>query len=173
LRREALVAAGGPYADGDFPEDYELWLRMQRAGLRMAKLPRVLLAWRESEGRASRTDPRYSRLAFDRLRARFLADDPRLRQGRALVYWGAGRPTRLRARHLIDYGFPPAAWLDIDPDKVGHSVWGAPVRPIEWLDRRPRPFVLVYLTAHGARAYAEGRLAEWGYRPGEDYLAVG
>ncbi|NNJ10916.1 glycosyltransferase [Chloroflexales bacterium ZM16-3] len=173
LRRSALAAAGGPYAQGPFPEDYELWLRIHQAGMPMAKLPRTLLAWREGDGRASRSDPRYSRAAFDALRARFLADDPRLRQGRDLVYWGAGRATRLRAKHLIVRGFPPSAWVDIDPDKVGHTVWGAPVRPITWLDRSPRPFVLIYLTAHGARAYAEGRLAEWGYRPGEDYLAVG
>jgi glycosyltransferase involved in cell wall biosynthesis len=173
LRRAALAAAGGPYAEGLFPEDYELWLRMHRAGLAMAKLPRTLLAWREGPGRASRLDPRYRREAFDALRARFLADDPRLRQGRDLVYWGAGRPTRLRAKRLIDQGFPPTAWIDIDPDKIGHVVWGAPVRPPAWLDRRPRPFVLIYVTAHGAREYAEGRLAEWGYRPGEDYLAVG
>lgn len=173
LRAAALGVAGGPYADGDFPEDYELWLRMHAAGLRMAKLPQVLLAWREGEGRASRTDPRYRREAFDALRARFLAADPRLGRGRDLAYWGAGRPTRLRAKRLIDRGFPPAAWIDIDPDKIGHVVWGAPVRPIEWLERRPRPFVLVYLTAHGAREYAEGRLAAYGYVAGEDYLCVG
>lgn len=173
LRRSALAAAGGHYADGAFPEDYELWLRMCHAGLALAKLPQTLLAWRESPGRASRVDPRYRREAFDILRARFLAEDARLRQGRDLVYWGAGRPTRLRARRLIDQGFPPVAWIDIDPAKIGHVVWGAPVRPPEWLACRSRPFVLIYVTAHGARAYAEGRLAEWGYRPGEDYLAVG
>jgi glycosyltransferase involved in cell wall biosynthesis len=173
LRRSALAAAGGPYAEGPFPEDYELWLRMHRAGLPMAKLPRTLLAWREGPGRASRADPRYRREAFDALRARFLAEDPRLRQGRDLVYWGAGRPTRLRAKLLIDRGFPPTAWIDIDPDKIGHIVWGAPVRPPEWLDQRPRPFVLIYVTAHGARADTERRLAARGYMPGEDYLAVG
>ncbi|MBX0327988.1 glycosyl transferase, partial [Oscillochloris sp. ZM17-4] len=86
---------------------------------------------------------------------------------------GAGRPTRLRARHLIERGFPPAAWVDIDPNKIGHVVWGAPVCPPEWLDRRPRPFVLVYVTAHGARADVEGRLAARGYLAGEDYLCVG
>ncbi|NTV65799.1 MAG: glycosyltransferase, partial [Oscillochloris sp.] len=173
LRRSALVAVGGAYYAGDFPEDYDLWLRMHQAGLAMAKLPQVLLAWRERAERTSRIDLRYRRAAFDALRAHYLAADPRLRQGRGLVYWGAGRSTRLRARHLIDKGFPPIAWIDIDPAKVGHTVWGAPVQPIDWLDRQPRPFVLVYLTAHGARAYAESRLASWGYLPGRDYLAVG
>lgn len=172
LRRAVFERLGG-YAEGPFPEDYELWLRMHAAGMAMAKLPRVLLAWRERAGRTSRVDPRYAREAFDRLRARFLARDPRLRAGRPLVFWGSGRRTRLRARHLIEHGRAPAAWIDIDPDKIGHVVWGAPVRPPAWLDQRPRPFVLVYLTAHGAREQAETWLAEWGYQPGADYLAVG
>jgi hypothetical protein len=163
----------GGYADGPFPEDYELWLRMHHAGLRMAKLARVLLLWRERDDRASRVDPRYAREAFDQLRARFLARDWRLRGGRDLVIWGAGRKTRLRARHLIEQGIRPHAWIDIDPRKIGHRVWELPVHPPEWLNRQPRPFVLVYVTTHGARDLIAGWLAQWGYQVGEDYLAVG
>jgi len=172
FRRDVMLALGG-YADGPFPEDYELWLRMHHAGLLMAKLPRVLLAWRESPGRASRSDPRYSREAFDDLRARFLAADPRLSPGRPLAYWGAGRRTRLRAAHLIGRGFPPQAWVDIDPNKIGHIVAGAPVVPPGWLDRAPRPFVLVYVANHGAREFITPILHGYGYRPGADYLFVG
>lgn len=172
LRRTVFEASGG-YRDGPFPEDYELWLRLHAAGVPMAKLPQILLRWRESPARASRTDPRYDRTNFDALRAYYLAQDPRLHQGRALVYWGAGRNTRLRARRLIERGFPPAAWIDIDPQKIGKQVWGAPVHPRSWLEHRPRPFVLVYVTNHGARALITGWLAEMGYQPGADYLFVG
>lgn len=172
LRREVLEQLGG-YAAGPFPEDYELWLRMHQAGMRMAKLPQVLLDWRERPDRTSRVDPRYAREAFDRLRARFLAQEPRLHSGRALVFWGAGRKTRLRARLLIDQGFCPIAWIDIDPRKIGQRVWGLPVQPPAWLDQRPRPFVLVYVTNHGAREYIDSLLAPLGYRLGEDYLGVG
>lgn len=172
LRRAALEAVGG-YRDGPFPEDYELWLRMHAAGMAMAKLPRTLLAWREGPARASRTDPRYARAAFDQLRAASLARDPRLRQDRALVYWGAGRTTRLRARLLIERGFPPAAWIDIDPAKIGQRVWGVTVQPRAWLAQARRPFVLVYVTNHGARALIGGWLHELGYAPGADYLCVG
>jgi glycosyltransferase involved in cell wall biosynthesis len=172
LRRAAFEQVGG-YADGPFPEDYELWLRMHHAGLRMAKLPRVLLRWRESQGRASRVDPRYARAAFDALRARYLARDPRLRADRPLVVWGAGRRTRLRAKPLFEQGLRPVAWIDIDPDKLGRTVWGLPVHPKQWLGQAPRPFVLVYVASHGARELIAGWLAELGYRAGEDYLAVG
>jgi cellulose synthase/poly-beta-1,6-N-acetylglucosamine synthase-like glycosyltransferase len=172
LRRAAALGLGG-YAEGPFPEDYELWLRMQRAGMAMARVPSVLLRWRERPDRTSRTDPRYARERFDELRARFLADDPRLRQGRPLAYWGAGRATRQRARHLIERGFAPAAWIDIDPRKIGQVVWGAPVHPPSWLAQRPQPFVLVYVASHGARELIGAQLAELGYAPGRDYLAVG
>lgn len=173
VRRDALLAVGG-YADGPFPEDYELWLRMHRAGLRMAKLPDVLLRWREHDRRASRTDARYSREAFDALRAAFVASDPRLAAGRPAVVWGAGRRSRLRARGVMERGIDPAAWIDIDPKKVGQRVWDRPVHPPEWLaGRDPRPFVLVYVTSHGARELIAARLGEMGYVPREDWLAVG
>jgi glycosyltransferase involved in cell wall biosynthesis len=172
LRREAVLELGG-YAEGPFPEDYELWLRMHQAGMAMARVPDVLLRWRERPDRTSRTDARYQRERFDELRARFLAGDARLKQQRPLVYWGAGRATRQRARHLIERGFAPAAWIDIDPRKIGQVVWGAPVHGPEWLAQEPKPFVLVYVSSHGARDLIDAELAALGYAPGVDYLGVG
>ncbi|GAB6039412.1 glycosyltransferase family 2 protein [Endothiovibrio diazotrophicus] len=176
FRREAVLALGG-YRDGDFPEDYELWLRMLRHGLRLEKLPRILLEWREAPTRLSRTDPHYAREAFDELRARYLADDPRLRAaraaGRPFAFWGAGRKTRRRSQRLIERGYPPAAWIDIDPRKLGNRLRGVPVVPPEWLARTERPFVLSYVANHGAQAEIAERLAAMGYRLGEDFLPVG
>lgn len=171
--RRAVVQELGGYTDHSWPEDYELWLRMHAAGMRMHKLPGNLLAWREHPTRATRVDPRYARDAFDTLRATYLARDPRLHSGRPLVYWGAGRVTRQRARRLIERGFPPFAWIDIDPAKIGQTIWGAPVHAPAWLNRQPRPFVLVYVTNHGARDLIAGWLGEMGYQPGRDYLGVG
>ena len=172
IRREALARVGG-YASGPFPEDYELWLRMHHAGMRMAKVPRVLLRWRERADRTSRVDPRYARDAFDHLRAAYLARDPRLRSGREIVVWGAGRKSRLRARLLMERGIRPIAWIDVDAHKVGNRVWGLPVHPPAWMERGPRPFVLVYVNNHGARDEIAAWLASRDYLPGEDWLAVG
>jgi hypothetical protein len=66
-----------------------------------------------------------------------------------------------------------SAWVDIDPRKIGRVLGGLPVHPPEWLDRRPRPFVLVYVTVHGARDLIAAALRRMGYRPGRDFLAVG
>jgi len=172
MRRAALESAGG-YADGPFPEDYDLWLRLHESGHRMGKVASVLLSWRERPDRTSRVDSRYSRDAFDRLRTRYLGRDPRLRSGRDIVVWGGGRPTRLRARLLMDQGVRFAAWVDINPRRIGKTIWGLPVHPPERLDRSPKPFVLVYVTSHGARDEIACVLDGIGYRRGRDYLCVG
>ncbi|MEG3639557.1 glycosyltransferase family 2 protein [Magnetococcus sp. PR-3] len=171
--KETVVALGG-VLEGDFPEDYELWLRLNAHGYKMEKLPQTLLKWRDSAGRLTRTHPRYSREAFDRIRARYLAKDPRLHQGRPLVIWGAGRPTRKRVAHLLEYGHSVTAWIDIDPKKIGQMLKGVPVQAPTWLEGlQPKPMVLSYVANHGARSKIEPILRKMDYQWGKDYLMVG
>ena len=174
-RRDSVIAAGA-YRHGEFPEDYELWLRLLHLGHRMEKLPQVLLDWRESDNRLSRVSENYSRTAFDRIRAHYLAQDSRIRN-RTIAFWGAGRKTRQRARHLLDKGFEPAVWIDIDPKKIGNRIQGIDVVEPAWLDRSHidelKPFVLNYVTNHGARDIARTYLHRIGYIMGQDYLEVG
>ncbi|HHH46736.1 MAG TPA: glycosyltransferase [Thiotrichales bacterium] len=163
----------GPYAQGPFPEDYELLLRALSRGARLGKHPQVLLEWRDSDARASRTDPRCMRSAFDRLRQSFLARDRRLHSGRPLAFWGAGRTTRKRMNALAGHGIAPDLWIDIDPRKIGNRIAGVPVESPEALVRPVRPFVLVLVASHGARARISDWLESHGFRRGDDYLHVG
>ena len=172
FRRDEVLALSA-YRDGLFPEDYDLWLRMNRAGMQMAKIAEILVDWREGEQRLTRCDPRYAREAFDRLRAKYLAADPRLQSLRPLVVWGAGRQTRLRAKHLLARGIEIVAWIDVDPNKIGNMVWGVPVHAPDWLDQMSRPFVLSYVTARGAKEKNSQILEGMGYHRGLDYLMVG
>jgi len=172
FRREVVQSAGG-YRDGAFPEDYELLLRLHQRGHRMAKLPEVLLDWRDSGGRLTRTDSRYAREAFDRIRAHYLARDPRLQHHRPLAFWGAGRNTRKRVAHLQEHGFRPSVWIDIDPRKIGNIIDGARVVEPTWLAREEKPFVLSYVSNHGARDLIAAELQTMDYREGRDYLMVG
>jgi len=171
FRKERIIAAGD-YKDGEFPEDYELWLRLLHGGHKMMKLDEVLIDWRESEGRLSRTSSRYSAAAFEKLRADYLAKDARL-QGRQIVFWGAGRKTRQRAQYLIDNGIKPLAWIDIDPNKIGNVYHGAKTFAPDWLcHHEEKPFVLNYVRNHGAREHCRGYLEAAGYVMGRDYLDV-
>lgn len=172
LRKTVLEQMNG-YRQGDFPEDYDLWLRMAEAGFKMAKIPKVLLFWRDRPDRFSRVDPRYARNAFDRLRAVYLSRDERVRSAKELVLWGAGRETRKRARRLLSHGIIHSGWIDIDPRKIGKIIDGRRVYDASWLKREPRPFVLIYVTNHGARDEIEEYLNSIGYRRGDGYLAVG
>ena len=59
MRSELMKSLGG-YADPAWAEDYDLLLRADSQGLRMAKPESVLLRWRDHDKRLTRTDSRYS-----------------------------------------------------------------------------------------------------------------
>ena len=173
FRKNDIEAIGG-YRDGDFPEDYDLWLRLFIHGYKMEKLPDTLIDWRESELRTSRTDSRYRRLAFDQLRASYLVQDTRLPFDRPIYFWGAGRPTRKRAQWLIDKGVQPSGWVDIDPKKIGNKVSNVRViSPSELICQKPKPFVLIYVTNHGAKEEVSQFLTMHQFNNGDDFLEVG
>lgn len=173
FRKTTIVNLGG-YREGDFPEDYDLWLRLFSKGCRMEKLPLTLLDWREAPIRESRVNPRYRREAFDQLRAKYLSQDCRLPNNRPINIWGAGRKTRLRAKWLIKTGINLTAWIDIDPKKIGNTINGIEVKSPNWLiESTSKPFVLIYVTNHGAREDISAYLDSIGYHCGKDYLAVG
>ncbi|MCZ6688910.1 MAG: glycosyltransferase, partial [Planctomycetota bacterium] len=71
MRRSELISLGG-YPDRPWPEDYDLILRYAAAGFRLAKVPEVLLEWREAPGRLFRKDPRYGKEPFWRCKAHYL-----------------------------------------------------------------------------------------------------
>jgi glycosyltransferase involved in cell wall biosynthesis len=171
FRRNRIIELGA-YRDGEFPEDYELWLRLLHAGERMMKLDEVLIDWRESEHRLSRTSSRYSEQAFEKLRAEYLVKDSRL-QNRDIVFWGAGRKTRRRTQYLIDQGIVPRAWIDIDSRKVGNEYHGAKTcLPDSLQAYDEKPFVLNFVRNHGARDECRKFLDGAGYVMGVDYLDV-
>jgi glycosyltransferase involved in cell wall biosynthesis len=170
LRRSALAAVGG-FRDGPFPEDYDLWLRLDAAGFGLAKLPEVLLRWRHLPGRATLRDPRYARERFLELKAPHLAR--RLASyDRPLDLWGAGPTGKRLARALAPHGVLMERFIDIDPRKIGGTARGAPVVPVGELAPPGERFVVVALGARGARDLARAELDRRGYREGADYLCA-
>ena len=74
---------------------------------------------------------------------------------------------------LLERGFRPSAWVDIDPRKIGNRIDDVPVVAPQWLRREPKPFVLCYVASHGARELIEAELHRCGYHKGKDFLQVG
>ncbi len=170
VRREPLEAVGG-WRDGDFPEDYDLWLRLAARGGRLTNLPERLLAWRESPGRLTRTDPRYALDRHVRLKCAALAAGP-LAGRREVALWGAGETGRAFARGLAPHGVAVALLVDVDPRKIGRRVRGAPVVGVEEVERARGLPLLVAVGAPGARGQIRAELARRGFEELRDFRCV-
>ena len=171
VRRGVLERVGG-YRQGPFPEDYDLWLRLHEAGVRMAKVPRVLLRWRDGDGRLTRTDARYGRDVFVPLKVQHLVATF-LAGHREVQIWGAGPDGKQWRPALSAAGVRVARFFDVDPRKIGGRV-GREV-PVVWWEQvtahRGTP-LLGAVGAKGARGQIREALSERGFREGEDFLFV-
>lgn len=169
LFRRQLISQHGGCRDGDFPEDYEMWLRWLDAGVRFGKVDEELLVWNDPPTRLSRTDPRYAVERFYELKCRWLSKWLERELGaRQLWLWGAGRVTRRRFESLSDiHGF-----IDVDANKVGGQRDGRPVRLADDLPPREQSFILVGVGKRGVREEIQAWLEERGWIEGRNYLLV-
>ncbi|MFO0548250.1 MAG: glycosyltransferase [Polyangiaceae bacterium] len=161
MRRAALDSVGG-YEDPVWPEDYDLWLRMARAGWGLAKTSLVGLSWRHREGRLTFLDPRYSAERIVDARAHYLRAF--LPEERELLVWGAGRTGKRLARALAPR--EPAAFIDIDPRKLGSVARGQPILTLAEATARIErgAYVLAAVGARGAREIIRPQLEALGLR---------
>ena len=171
MRRDCFEKMGG-YHEYGWPEDYDLWLRMYLAGAKFAKIPQVLLEWRDHPERITRTDGRYSVENFLRAKAYYLARGPLV--GRDAVFvWGAGMMGRRLGKQLQNNQVSLAAFVDIDPKKIGRTKRGKPIIApddlLEWWDRFENPALLAAVGARGARALIRARLLKMGLVEGQDW----
>jgi len=159
------------YRERGWPEDYDIVLRLLEGGHRFRNLDRLVLRWRDHPERLTRTHPEYSLDAFRRCKAHFLRRTL-LAGGRAAVVWGAGPTGKAFARALLEAGTPLAAFVEVDPRKLGKRIHGARVVPVEEAASFPGAL------SCGAVAGVEGRrrvrelAAELGLVEGRDFIAV-
>ena len=166
--RKELADKFGMYRQGDFPEDYELWLRFLANGVKMHKLPEPLFNWKDSPDRLTRTDERYSTLAFFETKTSYLFDW--LKENNPffpnVVVWGAGRLSRQRFGLLHDLGIMPRFFIDL---------YGNPDRNvIEYKQTPPagQHFIVSYIANRDAREQIRSFLVELGYTEGKDFICV-
>ena len=179
MRRSCLDRVGG-YREMGWPEDYDLWMRMARAGVRFAKASQELLLWRDWPERASRVDPRFDDESFVRLKEHFLLETF-LADRRAAAIWGAGPIGKAWARRLAKKGIEVTHFVEIDPRKIGKRIHGAAVIAPSELDRIVGTPLLVAVGAlsRGAnRQFVSAReeippqLAAAGWVDGRDFVCV-
>ncbi|HKK68253.1 MAG TPA: glycosyltransferase family 2 protein [Bacteroidales bacterium] len=169
-RRDVEKKAGG-YRHGNFPEDYELWLRWIDQGYHIEKVPETILQWNDPPQRLTRTDDRYSSDAFYEVKTRYLTNElQRINPHHPNVYvWGASRLMRRRAEKLLQHGIKIKAWVDISEKRhletslIHYSHLPAP----------DNAFVLVYVPQHNIRQEISTYLKSRGFTEGKNYLLVG
>jgi glycosyltransferase involved in cell wall biosynthesis len=168
--RRSTMEQHGMYLAGDFPEDYEMWLRWLDRGVKIAKLQEVILEWHDSEQRLTRTDPIYSDRSFFEIKSKYLAKwlaennsfHPRV------TVWGASRISRRRARILEQHGISISTYIDT---KKGRQI-ERDVIHYEDLPLAGEMFILTYIRQMDNRERIQGFLEDRGYVEGKDYLLV-
>ena len=175
FRREWLLKMEGYQEHDNFPEDYDLYLRMYIAGAKFAKVPEVFHKWREHPNRITHTDNRYSLTNFLRAKAYYLARGP-LKGRDAVIIWSSGMKGRRLAKHLERQDAPIVAFVDIDPKKIGRTRRGKPIiAPDElakyWSENQ-NSVILASVGSRGARQLIRQRLIDFGYEEGVDWWAA-
>lgn len=166
LRREVLDAVGG-WRDGDFPEDWELWLQLLESGRKLSCVPRVLYRWRDHDRRLTRTDGRYALERHAALKARFLAA-----RHRRVAIAGAGRTGLLLSRLLRGHGVEVTRFIDVNPKKVGQRLEGVPVvGPLE-VGAPDGVHLIAAAGSKGARDEIRRHLSGLGWREGDHFTCA-
>lgn len=168
LLRRTVIQQNGLYRSGDYPEDYELWLRLLQHGVQLAKVPEVLLQWNDSPSRLTRTDGLYSTDAFYRIKSRYVAAylSPFIAQGKDVLVWGAGRVSRKRASLLEAEGISIRRYIDLKENLPSNVM---SYRQLEYSDKN---FILVYVANRGAREQIQAFLSQLGYVEGTGFLCM-
>ncbi|MFW5886496.1 MAG: glycosyltransferase family 2 protein [Bacteroidota bacterium] len=117
--KKELNSIYGNYLEGDFPEDYELWLRWLHEGVKIGKVPFYILKWFDSPGRLTRIDKRYNDTAFYKLKSYYLSKWLKNHNPfhPFVMVWGASRTSRQRAKLIEDQGLVITHYIDTRHDR--------------------------------------------------------
>jgi glycosyltransferase involved in cell wall biosynthesis len=168
-----LTARAGliSYRDRGWPEDYDLVLRIWEGGGRFRNVDALVHRWRDHPERLTRTTDAYTLDAFRRCKVHFLRRTL-LAGGRPAVVWGAGPTGKALARELLAAGTPLAAFVEVDPRKIGKRIHGAPVVPVEGAGDFPGTLALGAVSGPAGRARLRELAAALGLSEGKDFVAT-
>jgi glycosyltransferase involved in cell wall biosynthesis len=169
IRRDRLERL--EYRERGWPEDYDLILRLLRAGPVVGTVPERLHGWRDLPSRLSRTDPRYDLARFTDCRAWHLSRDFLGESGEYLL-WGHGRTGRALRGALSRLGHRVTSIVEVHPRRIGNTIHGAPVVSPHALETRPPYPIVVSVAGSGPRGEIRAALDKMGFREGLDYVCA-
>lgn len=170
MTRRELFEKYGTYQDGNFPEDYELWLRWSEQGVNFQKITEEILIWRDSDTRLTRTDERYSTDAFYRIKTKYLVKklqkvNPHFPK---VWIWGAGKRSRKRAHLLTEYGIQIVGSIDV----VRNKIQDYPCIYFEDIPEYNELFILSYVANRGVGVKIREFLLKRGFTEGKNFILV-
>lgn len=125
IRRDSMEKLGG-YADPEWAEDYDLWLRALENGFCVGKVDKILLDWFDAPDRSTRTIARYDLSQFQIAKAHFLSRIP-IVQERGVVICGAGPIGKEMAQLLAGKDITIHAFIEVNQRQIGNTIHGIPV----------------------------------------------
>jgi glycosyltransferase involved in cell wall biosynthesis len=166
-RKETELYAGS-FIHGDFPEDYELWLRWLSKGVKIAKVPEVVLQWNDLPSRLTRTDNRYSFDAFYKTKTPYLHQwlkkhNPHFPN---IYIWGASRRVRKRAQFTGLYVLNILGYIDINTRRQIDEL----IIDYKNLPLASEAFIVVYMPHHDIKKEIADHLHKRGYKEGVNYI---
>ena len=169
--RRQVAAENGMYLDGNFPEDYEMWLRWLDKGVKIGKIKEVLLDWYDSDNRLSRTHKIYSDKLFYKIKTKYLADwlEKNNPFHPKVAIWGASKISRRRAKLLEEHCIEICCYIDTKNNKRQID------KEVHFFKNIPSPetiFVLTYIKQREAREATRAFLIKKGYNESENFLVV-
>ncbi len=171
VRRGWMERVGG-YHDSRWAEDHDLWLRLFTAGCQFMRVPEILLQWRDSPERLTRSDPRYASEARSRMRAHHLKNLPSVDK-HGVVIAGAGPIGKRLARDLQNEGVEVKGFFDVNPARVGQRIHDAEVAAADQMDSKWKSSIMLGAVGiKGARSTVREMALAAGRREGEDFWAV-
>ncbi len=169
IRRGTLARFG--YRSRDWPEDYDLILRLLMEGERLGVVPKRLLGWCDRPGRLSRTDARYGTERFTECKAAALVHSF-LAQHFEYILWGYGETGRTLRRALLAYGRAPSQIVELHPGRIGQRIHGARVVSPDELPALPRRPILVSVAGSEPRRLIRAALDKAGFTEVRDFVCV-
>ncbi|MCP4457244.1 MAG: glycosyltransferase [Cytophagales bacterium] len=168
FRRE-LTEKFGVYKSGDFPEDYEYFLRLQQEGVRMKKADCAVIKWNDLPNRLTRTHVNYSEEAFDRIKSKYL--QKWLKEHNPyypnIWIWGAGKKARQKSVLLRNQEVEISGFIDVS---VKNHSGDSPVIHFDSLPDQPDRFIVSYVSKWGARQEIQEFLKLKGWKEGIDFI---
>ncbi|UZR93074.1 glycosyltransferase family 2 protein [Chondrinema litorale] len=166
--RKEVFETVGSYKHGNFPEDYDWFLRVLEADYQIAKIPEPLLQWNDSASRLSRTDKRYSIAAFYKTKAFYLSkwlkkNNPFYPH---IAIWGMGKKSKQRASLLEKYNINITAYIDvINAPEISETYYH-----FENIPPPGKIFIISYVGNRGAREKIRNFLIQKGYVEGKNFI---